>query len=81
MKSSTLPFCLRAYHGWDDHDPLILRHATLADAVDAARALSRTDYPLVDLSFSGCGMVASRRLLAHPMDRSFTPSDSIGGLS
>lgn len=77
MKTST-PYCLRAYHGWSDHDPMIVRYATLDAALAGARALSRTDYPLVDLSFSGCGMVASRRLVGHPADRSFSPSDTIG---
>jgi hypothetical protein len=79
MKTAALPFTVKAYTGWPDHDPLLLRYATLADAVDGARALSRTDYPLVDLSFGDCGMVASRRLVAHPMDPDFTPTDTLGG--
>lgn len=77
MKGAT-PYCIRAYHGWSDHDPMILRYATLDAALSGARALSRTDYPLVDLSFGDCGVVASRRLVPHPMDRYFSPSDSIG---
>jgi hypothetical protein len=75
------PYTMRAYRGWSDHDPMILRYATLDAALSGARALSRTDFPLVDLSFSGCGIVASRRLVGHPADRDFSPSDSIGGAS
>lgn len=81
MKTTLMPFLIRAYRGWSDHDGIATRYSTLAAALDGARALSRTDYPLVDLSFADCGMVASRRLVGHPVDRDFTPSDTIGDLS
>jgi hypothetical protein len=78
MTTST-PYCLRAYHGWSDHDPLILRYATLDGAYTGARLLDRADYPLVDLSLSGRGVMATRRLVAHPFDRDFLPHDDFGG--
>jgi hypothetical protein len=77
----TLPYTVRAYHGWSDHDPLTIRFASLDDAMARARLLDRADYPLVDLSLDGDGVVASRRLVAHPMDRHFDPRDDFGGAS
>jgi len=77
MTTST-PYAVRAYHGWSDFDPFLARYATLDAALSGARALSPADYPLVDVSLSGTGVVASRRLLAHPFDRHFVPRDTIG---
>lgn len=69
---------LTAFHGWADHDPFTRRFAKLTLALATARALSRSDYPIVDIAIIGLGIVASRRLVAHPDDHAFTPTDTIG---
>lgn len=67
------PYFVQLFAGWADHSPLTVGFQTRTEAESFAAGRPE---PLIDLIANGRGVVAARRLVAHPEQSGpWTPRD------
>jgi hypothetical protein len=72
--AGTFPVSVSLYRSWADHDGI---HVGFQTEAEARSLLAARPEPLADLVIRGRGVIAARRMVAHPAQdpATFTPRD------